>query len=419
VEKRDRSAGGQPYCSSSSGWLADDRKGDVYGPYWLSQVNPDTLPAVSSVPAEAEVVVIGGGVIGVAITYWLAKFGARVLLLESRQLAWGASGRSAGLMLGGQSSLEDLNLVRTVLKDERIHAEYEEPGHLALASSPDVLDKMWQEVTERTPKATPLYLLDRKECEELLQMRISGQFLGGRWLPQAATIHPARFIYGLATAAIRHGAAIAPNTPALHVDSKSNVDSVDVKTVRGQIRSRHVIIACNAKTGLILHQLGKVITPVRGQVLSTYPMRPAFRIGLGVDWGTVYWRQTMDGVIVLGGYRNRDPVSETSTHEALNPKIQSALSHFLPEAFPGFPRFTITRRWAGIMDYTADGKPIVGRWPGRSNVWIASGFGGHGFPPALGVGKALAEAVVYARHPTEIDPFDPARLNLKKEVLQC
>src|SRR5215217_2774419 len=149
--------------SSYSGWSADGGKVAVCHPYWLSQVSPEALPAVGHLPAEAEVVVIGAGVIGVAITYWLAKFGASVLLLDSRRPAWGASGRSAGLMLSGQSSLEDLNLVRTVLRDEHIHAEYEEPGHLALAGSPDVLDKMLREVAKRPPRAPPLYVLDRKD----------------------------------------------------------------------------------------------------------------------------------------------------------------------------------------------------------------------------------------------------------------
>jgi glycine/D-amino acid oxidase-like deaminating enzyme len=153
-------------------------------------------------------------------------------------------------------------------------------------------------------------------------------------------------------------------------------------------------------------------------MLSTHPMRPAFRMGLAVDWGTVYWRQTTDGVIVLGGYRNRDPVAETSAREALNPQIQFALSHFLPEAFPSFPRVPIKQRWAGIMDHTADGKPIVGRWPGGPNVWIATGFGGHGLPPALGIGRALADAIVHARHPAGLDLFDPARFELK-EALRC
>ena len=119
---------------------------------------------------------------------------------------------------------------------------------------------------------------------------------------------------------------------------------------------------------------------------------------------------------MLGGYRNLDPVAETSTRELLNPQIQSALYHFLLEAFPGFPHVRVRQRWAGIMDHTADGKSMVGRWPDGSNVWIIAGFGGHGLPPALGVGRALAEAIIHDRHPTELDPFDPARF---EEALQC
>jgi sarcosine oxidase subunit beta len=138
-------------------------------------------------------------------------------------------------------------------------------------------------------------------------------------------------------------------------------------------------------------------------------MSRIFRIGLAVDWGTVYWRQTAGGVIVLGGYRNLDPVGETSARPAINPHIQSALSRFLPEAFPGFPAFAVHKRWAGIMDQTADGKPIVGRRPDWPNVWVIGGFGGHGLPPAIVIGEALAKSVAQDRPMTELDRFDPSR----------
>jgi glycine/D-amino acid oxidase-like deaminating enzyme len=140
-------------------------------------------------------------------------------------------------------------------------------------------------------------------------------------------------------------------------------------------------------------------------------MKPVFHVAMAVDWGSVYWRQTADGVIVLGGLRNRDAAAETSTREAVNPRVQAALTSFLPEAFPGFPKPAVRLRWAGIMDETADAKPIVGRRADGSNVWVVAGFGGHGLPPALGIGRAVAQAIVHDRRPAELDPFDPARFD--------
>src|SRR5438034_9220693 len=103
--------------------------------HWLAQLPPEPWRAVVPLPARTEVVVVGGGVVGVAIAYWLARLGAAPLLLEARGLASGASGRNAGVVLAGRSALEDARMLREVLRTEEIEAGYEEHGHLALASS--------------------------------------------------------------------------------------------------------------------------------------------------------------------------------------------------------------------------------------------------------------------------------------------
>lgn len=375
--------------------------------HWFSRADLQSIPSLAGLPARAEVVVIGGGVMGVSAAYWLARRGADVLLLESRRLAWGASGRNGGFMLGSHASLDQ---VQAVMQEEGIAADYDEPGHLALASSLDVMDQMKQEVAARPPTAITVKVIDRAECEELLGLRINRRFKGGRWMPRAATIHPTRFVYGLASAAVRRGVRVAQATVALRVEHARPGDDIEVETNRGRIRARHLVLACNTGTGRFLPELREVLTPARGQMLSIRPLKSFFRVGLAVDWGTVYWRQSTDGTIVLGGYRNLDPATETSARIALNPQIQRALYNFLPETFPAFPQsFVVSRRWAGIMDQTTDGNPIVGQWPDIPNLWIIAGFGGHGLPPALGMGKALAGAIVDAHASPEMDRFAPAR----------
>jgi glycine/D-amino acid oxidase-like deaminating enzyme len=138
---------------------------------------------------------------------------------------------------------------------------------------------------------------------------------------------------------------------------------------------------------------------------------------MAVDWGTVYWRQTSDGSIILGGCRHLDLDGETGPGQRLNMRIQKALTEFLPESFPGFPSFQVCHRWAGIMDYTPDGRPLIGQVPDVPGQWVIAGFGGHGLPPALGAGRALAEALTTGRTPTELNPYDPDRF--RKELLSC
>jgi sarcosine oxidase subunit beta len=156
-------------------------------------------------------------------------------------------------------------------------------------------------------------------------------------------------------------------------------------------------------------ELRDVLRPARGQMLATRPQPPTFRLGLGVDWGTAYWRQTADGVVVLGGLRSVGVDSEDVAVEAVNPLIQGALDRFLPTVFPDLAPAETTQRWAGIMDITPDGRPLVGPMPGTQNRWVAAGFGGHGLPPALGTGRALADGIRTGRLPEPIRRFDPER----------
>jgi gamma-glutamylputrescine oxidase len=377
--------------------------------HWFASANCDRLTEPCKLPSSAEVVVIGGGVMGVATTYWLSQSGLAVVALEGRRLGWGASGRNAGFMLCGTSGLQDVALIQQVLTAEGIEGEFERPGHLALTTSPKVLDAMTQELAGRPPLAQPLYVLDHRACEDVMKLRISPDFLGGRWLPGGGTIHPVKFVYGLAAAAERRGAMLAQNTRALQIEKTRRGDLLRVHTDRGRIDCRHVVIACNTKSGELAPGLSPMLTSVRGQVLSTEPLKRMFNVGLAVDWGTVYWRQTTEGVIVMGGYRGLDREAETTSSEELNPAIQAALEGFLPKAFPDLPPIQVARRWAGIMDETPDEKPIVGQWPARSQTWVVAGFGGHGLPPALGATRALASSIAKGEITTELNPLSPDR----------
>ncbi len=374
--------------------------------YWLESVNVRDFLPPAVLPPTCEVVVIGGGLMGISTAYWLAKFGVEVLVVESGWLSCGATGRNAGLMLPGKVAIEDQKLVRDVLAEEDLEAGLDKPGHLALASSVEVWEKISLEASRQGSRVQALELED---CEELLKMRIAKKFLGGRWFPDGCTIHSTRFVYGLALAAVRHGARIATMTSASEVKEAAGREPLVVRTNRGDTRALRVVYACNSGIVELLPAFDRVISPVYGQVLSTKPLPGMFEIGLAVDWGAVYWRQTSDGVIVLGGQPDGSPRDAARDRRAVDHGVQDALERFLPEVFPDFPAFQIHRRWVGVMDFTRDGKPIIGPLPGRTNKWVLVGFGGHGMPAGLGAGRAVAEGMVGGQLPEAIEAFAPAR----------
>ena len=379
--------------------------------YWLCDVDGQLFSAPDTIPPYAEAVIIGGGLMGVATAYWLARRGLDVLLAEAQRLAWGATGRNAGMFLSGLHPIEDGELVSSVLSEERIEAGYDRIGHLALAGSPAIFSQVQAEVARRPPGARPLHVLGRDACQDLLGMRIAPEFTGGRWMPDGQVIHPAKLVYGLAAAAMRRGAIIATQTRVNGVHPADGKACIGVETTRGRVEAECVVYACNSAITGFHPELRRFVAPKRGQVMATDPLPPIFRVGMAVDYGNVYWRQAGDGTLVIGGCRSSGiGAEENSAQERVNPRIQGALDAFLPHAFPGFPPFTIRQRWAGIMDCTIDGRPVVGALPHADGQWAIGGFGGHGLPGRLGAGKALAEAVATGRPPALLAPFDPGRL---------
>jgi glycine/D-amino acid oxidase-like deaminating enzyme len=379
--------------------------------YWLRSVTGQLFEPPERLPSSAEVVVIGGGLMGVATAYWLARRGADVLVVEERQLAWGATGRNAGMFLSGLRPIEAADLVRSVLREEHIEAGYQRVGHLALAASQSTFDQFQAEVARRPDTAPPVHTVDRQTCEDLLGMRISAGFAGGRWMPDGHVIHPARLVYGLARAALFRGANLATKTRATGVRLIGGRQGFVVDTIRGRVRAGQVVYACNIAVTAFHPAFGGFIRPVRGQVLATAPMPPVFRVALAVDYGDVYWRQCDDGVIVIGGCRSSAQGTEENTgQEGVNPRVQHALDAFLPQAFPGFPPFIIDHRWAGVMDCTADGLPVVGALPHAEGQWVIGGFAGHGLPAGLGAGQALAEMIITGCPTSALASFDPGRL---------
>ncbi len=375
--------------------------------FWQQDTERAAFPTPARLPPRADALVIGGGALGMAACYWLARAGLRTVLLERRGLGWGASGRNAGLMLAGAGPLEDPALLREVLSEERLEVGYRQPGHLALASSPEVWERIREEAARRAPQLPPLHALDRAACEDLLGMRIAPGFCGGRWLPSGGLVHPLRLIDGLATAAAARGAVIATETAARTIGSAGA--DLRIATSRGVLRAGAVICACHSACADLLPELATCFRPIRGQMLATEPLPTLFRMGMAVDWGALYWRQANSGAVLLGGCRRLDPQTETGRCEALNPLIQTALERFLPETFPDLPPVRVARRWAGIMDETPDGRPLVGPAPQTPGCWVLAGFGGHGLPGALGFARALADAVVSGALSPAILPYNPAR----------
>jgi glycine/D-amino acid oxidase-like deaminating enzyme len=123
--------------------------------------------------------------------------------------------------------------------------------------------------------------------------------------------------------------------------------------------------------------------------------------------GYDYWQQTPDRRLVLGGRRDTSLETEFTGEEGTTPTVQAALDAFAAELVGLAP--TVEQRWSGIWGTTADDLPLVGEVPGRSGLWVACGYSGHGNVLGFASGALVARAVLGGRDPL-LDLFDPGRV---------
>lgn len=406
-------------------------------PYWHATRGSPALPA-GEPPRVCDVAVVGGGWLGAATAYWLARAGARVVLLESVHPAAGATGRNGGFMVAGTAepydqamarvgreaaravwelTLENRSLLREVLAREEIDCEYREPGHLALALGAAQGAALRRTVAALRADGFAAEWLDRAQTQALVGTPLGPAIDGALYAPEDGLLHPVRLVVGLLGAAARHGATVVAGAPVRRIEAGAG--GVQVATDRGTTAAGAAVVAVNAWTDELVPDLAGVITPVRGQALAYAPLAPTFGPGMGaaVTPTGEYWHQTPDGSVVIGGCRATAPDYDVGVREAVpTAEVQAAIEHVLPRLFPALGGLRVARRWAGLMAFTSDYLPVADAAPGLPGVWVVGGFCGHGMPFGLVLGRLLAEAALGGARPPALHPLRLGRPTLRREA---
>ncbi|MGI8642598.1 MAG: NAD(P)/FAD-dependent oxidoreductase, partial [Thermomicrobiales bacterium] len=180
------------------------------------------------------------------------------------------------------------------------------------------------------------------------------------------------------------------------------------------IPATEVVLATNAYTPALLPGLpAGAIVPARGQILVTRPLPPTLPHPFGTNYEKEYGCQTAHGPIVCGGYRRLDD-DEGLGHvdEAVTPSVLAGIAQCLTGLFPSLRDVHVVRCWAGIMGFTADGLPLIGRWPAIPGLTVAAGFNGGGFSWAAITGQVIADLIAGSDPGFDLAPFDPGRFLL-------
>jgi glycine/D-amino acid oxidase-like deaminating enzyme len=392
-----------------------------------------------------DVLVIGGGIVGAASAYHLARRGASVLLLEAEQLAFGATGRNLGfiwvhtrragpeldLVMATRSGLEDLPEELGVDFGLRCR------GGLTYFTSEAQAVVMREFVERRTADGVPMQLLDGAEARELAPI-LPETVLGATFCPLDAQIDPRRFARAFGHAAQRHGAMIHEGTAARTIEVDGS-RITRVHTDLGPISAGQVVLATGAWSPAMGRQLGLElpIHPMRLQIVQTEPMAPRLehllygpaavkqysifqeldsfapepfetdierRLGLALLESAC---QTADGSYLLGiamDYPGFDWRADLAGVALVTEGMLSALPELRAARF--------ARAWAGVLPFTSDALPLIGRLPGHDDLIIAAGHVfGNGAGPTTG--RLVADMICGDDPVLDPTPFRPDRAGLE------
>ncbi|MEP6908983.1 MAG: FAD-dependent oxidoreductase [Actinomycetota bacterium] len=359
---------------------------------------------------SARAVVIGGGVGGTAVLYWLARLGwDDVILVERADLTSGSTFHSAGLVgqLRGSLSLTKMmmasvDLYRALEDEVGLETGWHEVGSLRLASSQERMEELSRQAGWAQTFGLPLDLISADEAQRLFPPMSTDGVLGAAHLPTDGYIDPSQLTFALAAGARKRGAEIATNTrvTAIEVD-RGRVQSVE--TDRGPIETEIVVNA----GGMFAAEIGAMA----GVVVPTIPMAHEYLItrpaGLPLDLPTmrdpsllVYFRGESGG-LVMGGYeRNPAPWGLDGIPADFNGKLLAEdwdrFEELMQNAIVRVPELAeaeVVRLINGPEAFTPDGEFILGPSQVRG-FWVAAGFCAHGLAGAGGMGKLVAEWIV-------------------------
>jgi glycine/D-amino acid oxidase-like deaminating enzyme len=370
---------------------------------------------------DTEILIVGGGIAGASAAYHLAALGRRVALLERGEIASGASGVNAGAIdsigWGDRPDLQahltagSVDIFKAVQLDHGEDIEFRQSGALQAIHTPEQYEFERRRIEALRARGHQVELLATRDVRSL-EPGFSPRLLGAMYSPLRSQADPGRATRALAALAARRGARILTNHEVNALAPRS-AGGYRARTPQGEIVAEALVLAAGAWCGPVGALLGLdiPIVPVRGQMWATPPAPPSvfqtissaesqhawhldpggeppfltIRTGVRVT-RHLYGRQRRDGELIFGG--DREQVGWNTTPEPAGIEVNRGHA---TEVLPFLAGLGIARTWAGLMPFPLDGKPLIGRVPGRENLWIVGGLASSGFGRGPMAGKLLAD----------------------------
>ncbi len=362
-----------------------------------------------------DVVIIGGGVHGLATAYYLARNHGitDVAVLDKGYLGGGGSGRNTAILRSNYLTPEgvrfydrSLELYAGLAAELNFNVMFSRRGHLTLAHNDASMRTMRWRAEVNKASGVESEVVDADEVKRLVpRMDVSAgarfPILGALYHPPGGIVRHDAVVWGYARAADTLGVQLHQDTEVTGIDV-ANGRVTGVRTTRGDV-SAPVVLNATAGWSTLVADLAGVRLPVQTfplQAAVTEPVRPFLHTVVVSGSLHVYVSQTARGELVFGA--SVDPFASYSTRGSL--EFTEGLAGHVLQLMPSLSKLRLLRQWAGLCDMTPDFAPIMGHTDVEGFL-VDVGWGTYGFKAGPVAGEAMADCIAHGRPPELIEPF--------------
>ena len=396
------------------------------------------MPSVDGarpLPQGVDVAVIGAGFTGLSGARALARRGARVAVLEGETVGWGASSRNGGMVLTGMklgvnklvrmygreltrrmyaASLASMDCVEQIVREEGIDCDFARCGHLEVACKQKHFDDYSRQAEVIAREFNhQLRVVQKQDLGAEIGSKI---YYGGMVDEVSAGLNPARYVAGLAQAAIKAGAEVYEHTrvESMQRESRQGEAGWRISTSRGSLWAREVFIGTSGYTGRATPGLQKKIIPIGSFIITTEVLPEALARELSPRNRMIYdsknylyyYRLTPDRRMLFGGRAAFFPENDQTVRRSAE-----ILRRGMIDVYPQLSDAKVEYVWGGTLDFAFDIMPHAGQMDG---MYYAVGYAGHGVAMATYQGQKMAELIAGEKpeNPFVGIPFPGAPLGL-------
>lgn len=372
---------------------------------------------------KASVVIIGGGIIGCATAYYLAKSGMNdVIVLEgSDHIGNGGSSRNGGGVRQSGRDVRELPLVMygikklwPTLSDElEVDCEYHQDGNLRLGKNEEHAKILTKLADNARKVGLDVRMIDGDEVRQI-NPYLSHEVTVASWCPTDGHANPLTTTLGYYKMARRLGVTFITGEPVK-----------ELRVIKGKIRQvitpnnvyegESVLVAAGLDSRQILSTVGIDIPMVKSllEALVTEAQPHMFDQMLGTAEADFYGHQTKHGSFVFGGSSGMERFNKDNGTPVTNSKTAPCICRGIMKYFPDLKNAKIVRTWAGYMDASYDGVPSLGTIDEIDGLFVACAFHGHGFGIAPAASEQLAKLILSGTTDISLDEFRYDRFKAK------